>query len=275
MPPIFQPPPSPFGSKRTTPNPRTILPRSSPGETQPAGLIALGVCLGVVMALVLIWYTCCRAQRGPFKEIQMYKKGSRLRKEVRSMRASPLPRNVSERPRSRARSLTSSDASGSGSSDPSTEGSSDTSTSSRSAEEVPPPQAAAVRGYWVPVHEVAPSEVATESDITEPPMAHTHNPMNFLDPSLTGSSGRIQRSVGPPIAIPGVVYQPNGVATMETPLGRQAVTDLPAYTRNLGAPQGHVWSYTREGRQESMPREASGALNHGTPNWWEAGSTSD
>lgn len=275
MPPPFQRPSLPFGNQRTTLSPRTILPRSSPAETQPAGLIALGVCLGVVMALLLIWYTCCRAQRGPFKEIQMYKKGSRLRKEVRSTRVSPLSRSVSERPRSRARSLTASDSSGSGSSDPSSDGSADTSTSSRSAEEVPLPHATTARGYWVPGHEVAHSEVATESDITEPPMAHTHNAMNFLDPSLAGSSARLPRSAGPGTAVPGVVYQQNGVGTIETPLGRQAVTNLPAYTRNLGAPEGHVWSYTRAGRQESTPREASGALNHGSSNWWEAGSTSD
>lgn len=249
--------------------------RSSPDEPQPAGLIALGVCLGVALALVLIWYTCCRAQTGPLKEIQMYKKGpgSRMRKELRTIRPAPISRSVSERDTEHSASTSSGS---SGSSDATSSSAGDTTetydiSSSYPSPIMMPPQAYVTNPYPNQVTAppqpyslphayanpgIAPPQAYNSSDpylnpttapppvtmapeMAQPPKAYTHHAMSYLDPALGGmTAGLGLRSAGDPYMTPPHVQQEPPEMT-EAPLGRRAVTSLPlpgVFTRSLGLP---------------------------------------
>ncbi|KAK3299775.1 uncharacterized protein B0H64DRAFT_314076 [Chaetomium fimeti] len=226
-----------------------LKPRSSPEEAQPAGLIALGVCLGVALAIVLIWYTCCRAQTGPLKEVQMCKRGSRMRKEVYDtsdsypspMMMPPLaygasngyPNPVTVPPQAYGISHSYGDPAA----PPQTYGISN----SYGDPAAPTQTYGDTDPYPNPV--MAPPPAAMGSGMTHPPKAYTHHAMSYLDP---------RKSVEPQ-AVPASIQAAPEMT--EAPLGRRAVTSLPLpmFTRSLGG------TNTRRSVRKSVSR--------GQPSW--------
>ncbi|KAL2157124.1 hypothetical protein VTH06DRAFT_6412 [Thermothelomyces fergusii] len=183
---------------------------------QSEGLIVLGVCLGVAVALALFWYTCGRAHVGPLKEIQMIKKGKKMRKEVRTVHVVQIPPSSFGSSSGRQRSgpySTSSTESGSSSDD------------SHEATSTSDP-------YTTPA--TVTTEAAMGPAVTVPPAAHVNpnHAMNYLDPTINVTANGV---VEPDPRLPPRHAQ-GGSDSIGTPLGRQASTSLPlhAYQTNGG-----------------------------------------
>ncbi|KAL2174175.1 uncharacterized protein P884DRAFT_73895 [Thermothelomyces heterothallicus CBS 202.75] len=220
--------------------------RSSPSDSQPEGLIVLGVCLGVAVALVFLWYTCGRAHVGPLKEIQMIRRGTKMRKEVRTVHVQPVPppspETMSGRHRGGPYSTSSTESSSSGD---------DT-----------PPATSTSDPYTTPA--AAPSEATAEAELREPPAAYTNHAMNYLDPMI----GVAADGVAEPDPRATLRHVPGGLDSIATPLGRQAVTSLPlpVYRTNVGVQvQGGGTAYRPPPTHVNVKVSENNASN-----WWDA-----
>ncbi|EAQ93843.1 predicted protein [Chaetomium globosum CBS 148.51] len=243
MPP-FQSFTSPLSHHASTLASWNLKPRSSPDEAQPAGLIALGVCLGVALALVLIWYTCCRAQTGPLKEIQMYKRGpgSRMRKEIQDKTydiSSSYPSPIMMPPQAYV-------------------------TNPYPNPVTAPPQPYGLPHSYanpatIPAHAydapdpypnltTAPPMATIAPEMAQPPpKAYTHHAMSYLDPALGGTTtGLGLRNAGEPE----MTEVPAGEAGCDQPPASfkfytERVLGVPVQTRYRGSLGGQVaggWS---------------------------------
>lgn len=240
--------------------------RASPNDGRPEGLIVLGVCLGVAVLLAFVWYTCGRAHVGPLKEIQMTKKGNKMRKEVRTVQV------MQQVPSSYG-----------GSSGTHRGGPYSTTayTESSSSSDGTPEATNTSEPYTTPA--TVTSDTATEPDIREPPAAYVNpanyanHAMNYLDPTI----GDAANGVADPYPRTTLHHAQGGLDSVATPLGRQATTSLPLPTYHTnGVYQGLNGIYQGlnggvqglSGATAYRPptnTNARGRENHAS-NWWEA-----
>jgi hypothetical protein len=191
----------------------TEKPPSSRNQSQPSALIPIGVLLGVTLAITLLRCVCFRRRRRVRKRKRKRRggPGTRSRTEVRIVRpAAARPRTTRERDTG-----PSAPANYTGSA-PETMGTSMSGTEPEQTQNTPTIQA------WM------------GGSMRPPPQAYMFNAMSYLECDLQGSSyaGNSIRSHRTPYGAQ------DEEGSVQTPLGRRAVTDLPLPGEGTPGPWG-------------------------------------
>jgi hypothetical protein len=196
-----------FPTKITTTMPPFICLRqelsgtsSAPGPPRPSSPsqtlapLVVGVLFGVAVAVILLWYSCCRGRKGLSKDTRQGTLDSkpRLRAEVRIVRSSGRrSRFVVERL------------------------SRDTSSDGH-------PNVTGNASEPEPIQDTAASNMDIDSEVQQPPRSYMYHPTPYSDPEMNTRMG--QDTSGGSSYTP---HYPQWEQPTGTALGRRAVTSLP------------------------------------------------